>query len=242
MDKNKPNEQIRDNSRIILGLTGLTGSGCTMLANTLAFNFVDRLERFIDSFDENVIAKKFESMNNLKDLQNKDIVYCDELLANRNKELKQELENREIVNVLKRNRDKLTKNNFLFISFSSMVIFFVIKYLKDSDESVKILVGDKLNQLGFTVDEAKNLVDNFTRKFHSLKVNKEKGKRLIDLFSKFHLIRDEIIKKEGYVRLQDYGDSIRKYGTPFPNSETKQIQSLIGRWLAAVVNKILSEL
>lgn len=239
MSKNNSEKQIRDNSRIILGLTGLTGSGCTMIANTLAFNFVDRLKHFIDSFDENVIVKQFESMNNLKDLQNMDMVSCDEVLENSNKKLKRCLEEREIVSVLKRNKDKLMKNNFLFISFSSMVIFFVIKYLENSDESIRMLVGEKLKQLGFSVEEAKSLVADFTRKFHSLKINKERSKRLLDLFSIFHSVRDEIIVKKGYVMLQDFGDCIRKYGTPFPNNGTKQIQSMVGRWLAAIVNKYI---
>jgi len=237
MNKNSSEAQIRDNSRIILGLTGLTGSGCTMLANTLAFDFVSRLKFFIDSFDESVIVRQFEGMNNLKDIQNS--VPCDELLKKTNTELKQGLENREIVNVLKRNKNILTKNNFLYISFSSMVMFFVIKHLKDSDEEMRILVENKISQLGFTIEEAKNLVDGFTKKFHYMKVNKDKRERLIDLFSKFHLIKDEIIKIKGHSKLQDFGDNIRNYGTPFPNNETKQIQALVGRWLAAVVNKYI---
>ncbi len=230
--------QVRDNSRVILGLTGLFGSGCATLSNILAFDFVPRLERYIERSNDDTISSIFNNMDSLKQVQ--DDIVCDAKLKDKNIELKKMLEEREIKNILKRHKSNLTKNNFIYISFSSLIIFYVIKHLEDSTDAVlKTVIEGVLNKIGYTLEESVVLVNDFLNRYHKFKIDKIQKERLVGLFSKFHVIRDEIIKCKGRKELQDWGDNVRKFGNPFPGEKTKKRKAFTGRWLASIVDRYI---
>jgi len=236
----KDKHKIRDNSRIILGLTGYLGSGCTILSHMLAFDIKNKLNEYLVNYDENKVNTLFSEIASLKKLNDKDpsLMFNNPLLL-KNTELKKALERREIKNILERHKDKLLANEFFYISFSQIIILFVVRYLRHCDDKLlELAVGNILTEIGFTTDEAVELCAKFTIRKMLRKGDTDQDK-LIRLFSQFSKIRDKVIELKGKKVLQDYGDSIRRYGTPFPGLEIKKGPKLNGRWLAIIVDRYM---
>lgn len=240
MIESKTRLQIRNNSKVILGLTGLIGSGCTTLAKMLADDFVPRLKHYTKSYNANErsIVNIFTSMNKLKRMQQN--ISAGNKLKIKNGELKKALEKREIINIINRNETDLIKNKFLYISFSAMIIFYIVRYFNDcSDIEVADIVKRTLKKIGYTVEESIELTKTFLKPYRALKKHKFKRERLIGLFSGFNNIRDEIVKYRGKELLQDLGDKVRQYGTPFLIDKTKRRHKFTGRWLASIVDRYI---
>jgi deoxycytidylate deaminase len=249
---------IRDNRRVIIGLTGYSGSGCTELAKYLAFKFIDdiKVELKRDSFSR--IEYIYERLDNLSG----GVVSISGDANEARKELKNELEKREIRNVIKRNRSGLQKP-FFYISFSSMIVYFLIRYIKSPDgqprdKSIYEIIEGVLEEIGMTVGSALDLVANFDsltkRKKYTTEPFRKNGSsvkgeqadqtkltNIRQLFDHFHLIRDRIISRHGSTVFQDFGDNIRKTGQPYHLAEyrKKRADYRKARFLAWIVDKYI---
>ncbi len=245
--------KIRDNATVILGLTGYFGSGCTSLARLLAFQFTDKAKKEINDYNSSIISYLYSEILRL---QKENRVENYDLIEKTRGKLKQELEKREIINAVKRNKFEL-KNNFYYLSFSDMIIYFVLKKLEKSfdknaiDEEFKNLITDSLLEKGFELQEALDLIiyfDHLTRnirfdlrgnqKLESIAFERDKVDKIIGLFSSFYFIKDKIIKKYGMQILQNYGDNIRKIGNPFIKGRKSDYKK--ARVLGGKVDKYIS--
>lgn len=228
--------KIRDNKKIIIGLTGYSGSGSSSLAHIVAFQFNDYLNNYLNSFNKMHISDCFRRLSALKETG---IDRRDELVKEFAK-LKGELEERQIIEVLERYETELLNNSFYYISFSQIIMLFVIKYLNDCmDKDLVVKIENKLNEVHFKRDEAQKITRIFFARSGKIR-ELEYINRFVELFKHLSKIRNIIVELYGKAKLQDYGDNIRKYGNPF--KEDKPIKGLNGRWLAIAVDRYINML
>ncbi len=247
---------IRDNSSIILGLTGHLGSGCSALANFLAFKFTDKIKEEISKYNSALIEHFYNELQRLH--SNRESSNRHEQIEEISKQLKAALEKREIINAIKRNKFELNKN-FFYISFSDMIIYFVIKKIRNRrtneyrEYKIKEILESSLKEKGFSLEEAFELIKNFdaiTRKIIYTpetvmkNLNGDSGidigkiGRIKELFSSFYFIKNNIIQECGRIILQDWGDNIRKTGNPFLTTKKSDFRK--ARFLAREIDKYIA--
>ena len=237
-------------------MAGYRGSGCTRLAEYLAFEFADEIQSAVKHDSQSKIEYLYERL----ETQTKSPFHNPEEIAKIKNELKIELEKREIINVVKRNKLEL-KKPFFYISFSSVIVYFIIRYLgqkqkSNSEQSLREIVEKQLASQALTIEHAQDLIKYFetiTKKMrYSRSTNedksqqkiifeKEKIERISFLFNQFHSIRDAIVATFGPQKLQDIGDSIRKTGRPFVSTHPRKKPDYIkARYLAWIVDKFIT--
>ena len=207
----------------------------------MAFNFKDRINDYFRDYDDLRINRIFNEIADLKKVSGQyDSSDFQNNLFKKNVELKKALESREMKMVIERNKDKLLDNEFFYISFSQIIVLFVIKHLKNSnDQILETAVNEGLKEIGFNQVEAISLATLFTSGQRRMRKSDVDQERMQKLFSRFALIRDKILAIKGKEILQNYGDCIRQYGTPFPSAETRKEIKLNGRWLAKIVDRYM---
>jgi len=237
---------IRDNRAIILGITGYLGSGCTTVAKYLAFEFSSRIK---DEFKKDRFSLIENFYQQLEELQKNPLNNEDKMEEIKSK-LKKELEKREILQVIRRNRFEL-KKSFYYISFSNIIVYFLIKFIQKTNDEVRRLIEEQLNNIGFKLEEAITLVRDFyyiTKKrrflrnedFKSQNIDFQKLQEIKRLFENFYIIRDKIVERFGRELLQNYGDNIRKSGNPYISSlEWRRSDYKKARFLAWIVDKYI---
>jgi dCMP deaminase len=253
--------EIRENNSIILGITGHLGSGSTTLAKHLAFTFDQSINNVLKMDNSAEIIGFYHKLDDYQKSMEKDIYK----LAEIKRELYKALEQREIKRVIKRHEKELKNNKFYYISFSSLIVYFIIRNIKGhidglsgDIQAIAKTVESVLSGIGMDLKKANSLIKYFDRITKDIasgnkKLKKSsKGKnivisypgieRILELFSKFDLIRDAIIKDFGYKILQNYGDNIRITGNPFQGEgyKMKRTNYIKARFIALVADKYIA--
>lgn len=281
-----PSPEIKTDKTIIIGFTGPIGSGCT----TLSKFFADELyedEKGIMHFliENNYITDKDNINHNLldsdiKDLYNSKTKYESDLksakksdkvkqisekLKSLHYKLKNKLEEREYTNSLDYILDKEYYKNRLRISCSSILIFEMIRIIKNKNiyiipEDIKNIFKDFYNNLISIINKERidtnlfNIVyDEINKIFH----HKENAKRYGDppfetneievIFNNISIIKKQLSLFKNYRELfQDFGDNFRSTGNPFhyPNpkwiddnkKEFRKNNDIIARYIDYIIH------